>query len=195
MRIAQLALALAASAVLGFVLANCGGDNGSGHDGSMSNLYCSTGASPCSQAQLDAYGQCVSDKCDAQVRLCYGDNYKNGSYGNLCGGYIACAIRCACTDTACRTMCFQLASAECRTCLQDIGSCAQSKGCMINCSGGSDASAPAGGTCADLQACCGQIADANVKMACMAQVTAGASAGAQFCSNVLMGLRASNMCH
>ncbi len=195
MRSLPLPLTLAASALFGFVLANCGGDSGGGGS-SGSNLFCpSSNQTNCKQDEVDAYGKCVQDKCDGQIKLCFGDNYKTGTFAGTCGAYVTCSNKCSCTDNNCRAACAAMADAPCTDCLLKIGACTQSMGCKLSCPGGSDAGAPAGGSCADLQACCNQIADANVKMACQQQVTAGASAGAQYCSNVLMGFRASNMCH
>jgi hypothetical protein len=197
MRIARLSMILVSAAVLGFALASCGGDSGSGAPGgsATSGFFCpSTNASSCKQSDVDAYGSCVQGKCGTQMKVCFGDNFQSGTFGGSCGTWASCYGKCACGDTACRGAC-GLPAGECTTCLQMISSCTASSGCMAPvCSAADAGTTPTGGTCADLQACCNAIASPQIKTGCNAQVTAGASGGAQYCSTVLMGFRAAKQC-
>jgi hypothetical protein len=196
MRIARLSMGLVSVAVLAFALGSCGGDSGGGGPGSSatSGFFCpSTNASSCKQSDVDAYGTCVQGKCGAETKLCFGDNYQNGTFAGACATWAACYGKCACGDTACRTAC-GAPTGECTSCLLKISTCTTTSGCTPPVCTADAGSTPVGGSCADLQACCNSIANAQVKASCNAQVTAAATAGAQYCTTVLTGLRGAGQC-
>jgi hypothetical protein len=79
--------------------------------------------SACTQAELDAYGTCVSTACDATFQACYGPGHKSGQYSGPCGTHETCTSKCGCDDTACRTACGTPAT-ECTSCQFGLISCA-----------------------------------------------------------------------
>lgn len=182
-----------------------GGDNGGGNGGASGNGGSGGGASAgerdengncipetstCTQAEQDAYTDCLTTMCDAPYKKCLGDGYKTGNFGGPCGTFIECSNACDCDDTACTQACTP--SSECTSCLtNDVSPCVQK--CEIpECYTGGGAGLPEGGipgagkTCADLKACCdakpaGQAKDTcnqllmasqNMDIACGAYYTA-----------------------
>lgn len=149
---------------------NCGSDS-------------SQNTTKCTQAELDAYGQCPIDKCDAELQKCFGNGYKTGTFGGACATYISCTQKCECNDTTCTQKC-GLPDEGCQTCLQEYGSCTQSKcpapACLTQ--GTSSSSGGAGKTCADLETCCNGLTDATKKSTCLQTLNAIKASGDAACN-------------
>lgn len=118
----------------------------------------------CTEAEIKAYGECVDTACQDKYVECYGPGYKQGNFTGVCGDYMECTSKCECEDTACYEACQP--STECNTCMQGFSTCALSCFNELSCAFG-DGGIPGGGkTCADLEACCASLTDADAKMEC-----------------------------
>ncbi len=169
-----------------------GGANAGGVKRSPSG-ECPGAGNTCTQAENDAYGKCITDKCDGQYKMCLGNDYKSGKFGGPCGTYVTCASKCGCGDTACSQAC-GTPDMTCVNCLINLSPCALNSGCKVpacagapatgggGASGGGGAGGSGGvtisGTCADLLKCCMSITDATKKMQCMMQHDQAKMAGA-----------------
>ena len=163
-----------------------GGDGGAGGDGGGGGggpKQCApSGNTMCTQADLDAYGQCAVQNCDAQYQKCMGAGYKSGSFGGLCGTYISCTQKCGCNDNACYQACGQPDMA-CTSCLtNDLNACVQSKCTLPKCFGVNK-------TCADLQACCAKLTDMTKKATCDATYNAVKSSGDIACNAAIQNYK------
>lgn len=154
--------------------ASSGGTSGSSSGSTASFKSCPTSLNDeCSDADLKPYSDCVSNACDTQFKQCYGADYKNGSFGGVCGPYVTCVQKCACSDTACTTACGQAQGImECGKCLGTL-TCADActlPACASSSSSSSSSSGATGGgkTCADLLSCCNGTSDAEDKQGCIA---------------------------
>jgi hypothetical protein len=201
-------------AVLGFTLfavaavgcgssggSNGGNDGGGAGGGGGGNMCAPTGASSCTQAEVNTYNTCVQNACNTQFVACYGPNYKSGSFGGACASYAQCQNACGCTDTTCRNAC--TIPATCMSCLTTIGTCTVSSGCAIPAcfGGGFDGGIPGldGGfpfdagnfTCADLTACCNAITDADEKQGCQLIVSVNNQLA---CSLAVSGYKTEGLC-
>ncbi|HSO33580.1 MAG TPA: hypothetical protein VLT33_13700 [Labilithrix sp.] len=149
-----------------------GGTSGSGTSGGSSIKQCPSSGSKCTDAENQAYGSCIQEKCDATFTKCYGADYKNGNFSGACGTYITCTQACACGDTACLTKCtFDDACKNCvlpavSTCSEQCTPPACATGGSSGSSGTSGSSGGAGKTCADLKACCDKIPAGSTKDSC-----------------------------
>lgn len=191
-----------------------GGDNGGGGNGGGGNGGGGAGSGGmrdvtgqcqseqdlgnCTQAELDAYSQCAITKCSADYERCMGPNYQKGEYGGACKDYFECTTACDCDDTACLQGCQQ--SSECQSCFLDLGQCVASNCELPACAGGSDGVDVGDGvdlgsaTCADLEACCASIADANQKAQCEQTYNAVRAGGDLACSASYSVFEASGVC-
>ncbi len=177
-----------------------GTDGGANPDGGASGGYkqCPVPGSTCKASEEEAYGNCILSKCETQYAKCFGSAFKTGNFaGGPCGTYVGCIQKCGCNDTACYTACGQPDQA-CQSCLTtDVNSCVQNSGCTVPAciSGGVDAGGGDGGGgtgCADLSACCAQIADASAKQGCQ---TIASSGNASTCSQALAGYKSAGLCN
>jgi hypothetical protein len=75
------------------------------------------------------YDACVTSKCDAKAKECFGDGYASGTYGGTCGPVIQCVVGCKCGDTACEMSCMLQASEACKTCSDEFDACVSGSGC------------------------------------------------------------------
>lgn len=178
-----------------------GGSGGAaGGAGGMPNLGgCGSGNSgnACTKTEMDSYNQCLISKCASAYRPCLGDNFQTGVFGGLCGAWFQCINKCGCNDLNCFVGCGQ-PSMECQTCLTTASSCQMSMCPQPACytqkpDGGTTfpgGDAGAGGSCADLLACCAKIADANIKAGCMAAAGGGEAA----CGQALAGFKSAGIC-
>src|SRR4051812_21454200 len=120
----------AVTLVLGFGLAvGCGGDSDKPKQGASSPVTgCPSGQ--CDQAQVQAYGTCITDACDAQYQECYGPDYKSGKYtAGPCAVYYTCLGKCGCGDNACLSGC-GLAPNDCQLCIANkITYCVSKSSC------------------------------------------------------------------
>lgn len=163
-----------------------GGTSGFKNCGTTTN---NGNTSSCSQAELDAYGQCPINNCDAELQECFGPGYKTGTFGGACSTYITCSQKCACGDTACQQAC-GLPDQACQTCIQKYSTCTQAKcpppACLgTGSSSGTSGSSGAGGkTCAQLQTCCNGIADSAKKTTCLQYYDAVKASGDSACNAV-----------
>jgi len=199
------------AAGLGFVAANCGGDDSGS---STNNLVCpsNTGGGTCTAEQNKTYSDCIMSKCDSAFQTCYGAGYKSGNFSGPCQSWIACYAKCACNDMACRNAC-GFPMGECLTCATMTGSCVSSSGCMApvctgsgtgGSGGGGGASGTGGaggggggsGTCADLMKCCASMTNAQLKMACDAQYNAlkSQAGGDSACGMLAAQYKAGGLC-
>ena len=135
---------------------------------------CATSSSTttCTDANLQPYGQCIVDACDAQLRECFGSGYKSGAFAGSCGSATTtCLNACPCGDKACQSAC-GTPGAACTSCAQSLGQCASTcplPSCVARSSSGSSGSSGASGaagTCADLGACCASLQDPSIKRGC-----------------------------
>lgn len=210
MTILRASIVSSVAVVLGVVLVQACGGGGSNNNGSGGGpKMCAPANTNCTQAEQNAYSNCVTTACDTQYKECLGPNYRSGNFSGACGTYIQCFNACACNDTACFVACGQPDTA-CQTCLLSFTSCSAS--CTVPAcytsgggtggtsggggnsgSGGNSGGGGSGGglTCADLLTCCNTIADANAKAQCIAS----AAAGEQFCGQILTGLRQAGVCN
>ncbi len=128
------------------------GTSGSNASGGSGIKQCPTSTtSTCTDAENQAYGSCLQDKCNSEYSKCFGADYKSGKFSGSCGPYITCTQACPCNDTACTSKCAAPTS-ECTTCLQGFSSCSQQcpvPACATGGSSGSSGSSgtPAGTTC------------------------------------------------
>lgn len=152
---------------------NCGTQSSSGNTTS------------CTQAELDAYGQCPMNNCDAELQECFGPGYKTGSFSGACSTYITCTQKCGCGDTACAQAC-GTPDAACTSCLQKYSTCTQAKCPPPAClTGGSSGSSGAGGkTCAQLQTCCNGLTDSAKKTQCLQYYDAVKGSGDTACNAI-----------
>jgi hypothetical protein len=208
-----------AHVVLGLVfagaIAGCGsssgsgsGDGGGGSGGTGGGNMCTPtpAGTSCTQAELNAYSNCLQNACNSQYVTCFGPSYKQGVPGGTCSSYAQCQNACGCTDAACRNAC--TVPAACMTCLSTIATCSLGANCTIPPCALGDASIPTfdgnipgldGGfpfdagnaTCADLTSCCNAITEANTKMACQQVVATGQN---QVCSASLGTFRSAGLC-
>lgn len=155
-------------------------------------------SSKCTQAELDNYGKCPIEQCDAEYQACLGSGYKSGAFTGPCKAYFDCTNACACGDTACLTKCTQ--DSACTSCLtQKVAPCTQSKCPPPSClTGGttlptSDAGSSSGTACADLDACCAQMTGAD-KDQCTQIATSAKSAGAAACGPILSQYKTQSKC-
>jgi len=110
-----------------------GGSGGGGAGGAGANPF-KCGApgmstkNSCTQAENDAYGKCIKDKCGASFSTCFGPNYQTtGQIGGQCAAYFTCYNACDCSNFTCQAACVTMAgAAECITCLGGATSCIQS---------------------------------------------------------------------
>jgi len=146
------------------------GTSGSGTSGGSAIKQCpSSSTSKCTDAENQAYGSCIQEKCDATFTKCYGADYKNGNFSGACGTYITCTQACACGDTTCLTKC--TLDDACKNCILPAVTTCSSQCPAPACatggsSGSSGSSGGAGKTCADLKACCDKIPAGSTKDGC-----------------------------
>ena len=167
-----------------------GSSGTSGSPGSSGTGFknCSvTSGTTCTEADLKPYADCLKEKCDATYKKCYGADYESGSFTGPCGTFLACTQKCDCNDTQCVLACKM--DDACQACAGEIGTCTDACSsaepeCSKNgSSGGEDK------TCADLQACCDAIADADQKAGCQAAKDTANGDDAQ-CSQLYTGFKA-----
>jgi hypothetical protein len=124
----------------------------------------------------------LQSKCEPTFKECYGDGYLQGSFTGPCGTLVSCTQKCNCTDQACISKCTP--DQACVDCTKKLATCAREctvPACAYAGTGGGDAG---DGTCADLQACCDKITNADFKKSCT-DTHAGLSGNDQACSSVL----------
>jgi hypothetical protein len=166
------------------------------------------GSSACTKAENDAYYKCALSKCAPAFNTCYGPNFATtGQVGGTCGTLVNCANACACTDFNCLGGCF--ASADpCLTCIDTAATQCEASCPAPPCMKGPDAGVAlkdggfnipdlglAGGTCADLKACCDGMADASGKATCNMAYAAVQPAGDSSCSVLLSSYKLAGTCH
>lgn len=125
MRSSHLFAALVFAAALGFGLGNCGGSSGGGGP-----TACPSGSTAnCTQAELSQYTSCIESKCGSSLQTCFGAGYQSGNYGGVCGAtYETCVQKCGCNNSPCVVAC-GAPSADCQSCLLDVGTCIGGASC------------------------------------------------------------------
>jgi hypothetical protein len=185
----------AAALVFGFGLATgCGSDSDSGSPkpGSSSPVTgCPAGS--CDQAEVQAYGICITDACDAEYQTCYGPDYKTGKYSaGPCATYYTCLAKCSCGDNACLSGC-GVAPSDCQLCIANkITYCVSKSTCTApSCTSGPGEL----GTCADLAACCSSITDSTYKTLCDTELGGAQKQGGDIlCDTFLKAFHALKAC-
>ncbi len=163
----------------------------SGGNGSFKNCGITSGTS-CTEAELKPYNDCVLDKCDTGYKKCYGDGYRNGSFGGPCGTWMACVQKCDCNDTSCILGC-KLDDA-CSACVDETSSCGDSCTEPECAKGTPDGGNTGNATCADLQACCDAVADEDQKAGCQ-QAKDAANGNDATCAQYYTGFKAAGLCN
>ena len=177
----------------GLVVGGCGGsDSNAPPPPSTGNLMCPTGTS-CTPAEIQSYGECLSNACDAEYKACFGPDYMSGQFSGVCGTVYGCYARCACNDTACRTRC-GVPDATCQLCLAN-----NFAGCMNSCTppactGATNPDAGGFYTCADLMRCCGLLTDATQKMVCNIYYQQASPNGNAICSPFYQSFKIQGLC-
>lgn len=169
-----------------------GGSTGSsGGSGFKSCPPASGTTGSCSAADFEPYQTCVTEKCDSVYKQCYGADYKSGKFSGACGTYIECVQKCDCNDTKCFSACKP--DSACTECSKGFGTC--SSGCTIPACAteGSSSGGTTSGTCADLQACCDAIADADQKSGCQ-QAKDAANGNDSTCGQYYSGFKSAGLC-
>jgi hypothetical protein len=158
----------------------------------------------CSPDQVAPYNMCIQHQCSTGFTQCFGPNWSTGNYSGPCASFLGCITKCGCGNQACFQACGQ-PSAECQTCTQALGNCAQScdppacagrdagssgtSGSSGASSGSSGTSGSTGMECSQLAACCAAIADQNMRMSC--QMTLSQTMGDPTqCAAAFMGYKA-----
>jgi hypothetical protein len=116
------------------------------------------------------YGQCVKDRCDAQLKAAYGDGYATGSFTGPCASYAMCVQGCSCNAGfgACKVGCRNSAPSGCTSSLQTAEVCMQSSGCVKAVCVSGDAGVP-NYSCDTLKStCCYMLGEAKLKDSCYA---------------------------
>jgi hypothetical protein len=103
------------------------GGTGTGGTGGTSSVGCGTGANTCTQAERNAWDQCVYPKCKTQYDSCYGAGALMGNFSGPCGTWIKCFNTCGC-GLACLVTC-GAPPAECQSCAMAVDTCQNSSGC------------------------------------------------------------------
>ena len=187
------------SVALCLAMVSCGGDDestpsksGSATPSAPGMMSC-TASSACDEAETEAYGTCVADKCDADYKLCLGPDYRSGKYSEVCGEYYTCLAKCDCRDNACFSAC-GVAPADCQLCLGNhLTYCAQNSGCkQPSCTGNADAGQL--GTCADLAKCCAAITDSTYKTLCQSEYNGAKGSGDIICSSFVKAFQQLKAC-
>jgi hypothetical protein len=160
------------------------------------------------------YNACVTTACDSKYKECMGENYKSGDFkGSPCETYMTCALgaKDQCNPTECMIdstcqSCFVGFSSCAKDCVSKLdcsaattagtsGGTAGTSGGTAGTNGGSagtnGGTAGTGGlpatdkTCADLDACCLTLADAQ-KAQCQQAAGFARMGGDQVCGNLAM---------
>jgi hypothetical protein len=159
----------------------------------VAQISCPTNPGPCNQAEVNQYGLCIADRCDAAYQACFGAAYRTGTFGGVCGTYYGCVTRCGCSDNACRSGC-GIAPVDCQTCIATkVAVCANNSGCARPACVGP--APPANNTCADLLSCCNSISDQYQRSFCLTEYQQARAHGDFICSTFVQGYRESGMCH
>jgi len=165
-------------------------------------MPCSSGACTAEQNQL--YADCVIDRCDEQYRACLGPGYRSGVWSGPCQAYLTCTVNCGCNDIACKSAC-PLPTAECQSCLGNVGTCVLGSNCTppvcgssgaldAGGAGGAGGGGGGGGTCNELMKCCNAITSADQKTQCNQFYMSIMQGGDAACGGVLMIYRANKLC-
>lgn len=185
------AIAVASLSITFALAAGCGGEE-EAQESPLAKLSCTTDTGPCSQAEVNQYGACIADRCDAAYQACFGATYRTGSFSGPCGTYYNCLGRCGCNDSACRVAC-GVAPTTCQVCIANkIATCANSSACQRpSCSGPAP---PGGNTCADLLRCCQSITDKFTRDLCVLEYNEARKHGDYICGPFVQGYRQTGMC-
>ena len=175
-------ISTAFAVISALAVAACGSSSSSSGTGSSGPCGDNTTTSSGNQACSD----CISSKCSGQI----------SDSQSACSDYVSCLNGCGCT-TACSMMCQSSISSDCQSAQNAIVSCI-STSCPSECGFGTTtgsnttASTGSGGaTCADLDACCAQVTDMQLKSGCDQTVSAGNDAN---CSSVLNAYKGAGYC-
>jgi hypothetical protein len=191
--ISKHALMLSLSAV---ILVACGNDDDNDdNDGKpmpAAQISCPANPGACNQAEVNQYGLCIADRCDAAYQTCFGPSYRSGTFGGVCGTYYGCVAHCPCNDSACRSRC-GIAPLDCLTCIAaQVATCANNSGCARPACVGP---APNGNeTCADLLRCCNSLSDEDQRSFCLTEYAEARGQGDFICAPFVQGYRRSGMC-
>jgi hypothetical protein len=165
--------------------AGCGGSSSGGFT-SPTGRTASSGGLECkgqSCAAKDTYYSCVTSKCDADAKTCFGPSYASGTFSGACQSFITCTMSCPCDSTGatCLQTCYAAITADCVACLTTASTCgvtnscgAQPPTCPSDASTAKNDSGTTTGTgCAAAQACCtalGTSLGASVAQTCQAAI-------------------------
>lgn len=84
----------------------------------------------CSPEEVESHSACVVSNCDAEVRLCYGEDYRSGQFAGPCARSAECIQRCGCSDEACIADCGRDEDPACHDCQQRaVSLCVSRSGC------------------------------------------------------------------
>lgn len=172
----------------------CGGDSDNGST-KQANSSPVTGcpAGQCDPAQVQAYGACITDACDAEYQTCYGPDYKSGTYSSgPCATYYTCLGKCRCGDNACLSGC-GVAPSDCQLCIANkITYCVSKSACVApSCTSGPGAL----GTCNDLATCCAAITNSTYKTLCDAELNGAKQQGGDIiCDSFLKAFHSLKAC-
>ena len=178
---------------LALALTACGGEEAP-KSSALSNVSCP--ANPpgqCDQNEVNQYGLCIADRCDASYKECFGPTYRSGTFtAGPCATYYTCLARCTCNDNACRAAC-GIAPTACQICVASkVAPCANSSGCTRPaCTGPAP---PGGNTCADLARCCAAITDPFTKELCQSEYAMARQYGDYICTTFVQSFRQTGMC-
>lgn len=185
-----------------FALASsCGDGNGSGGGyTSPTGRTASSGGTVCKNqtcAAEENYYSCLTSKCGAQAKTCFGPSYASGTFAGACAALITCTLACPCDATGdlCVANCATTLTADCVTCTAALQGCASASGCQTATCGGGDAGGTGGASCAAAQACCASLASLSPTYAQQCQ-TALATAGTTeaSCAMVVQQFQAAGFC-
>ena len=70
---------------------------------------------------------CVAENCDAEAKSCYGDGWKQQSFGAACDEFLTCSCACDPNSSSCLQGCMGAPFDACRACTGVVTDCIEQK--------------------------------------------------------------------
>lgn len=136
----------------------CGSDDGGG-GGTRDQFGQCAGTEGQTCTGIEEYNKCIVEKCDAELKAAFGENYSSGTFDGPCGKVVDCFNACPCDANykTCQNKCISdyMSNSACQSALMAAGNCAGNSGCPLpKCESSGGGGGGGGEKCEQLRACC-----------------------------------------